>query len=341
MRIMLLFSYSNLALPLIGFLTTIPSIVEAFSIVSSTNNVASCSMMMMIPGVGNGNGGGGSSGRTIMSSSSYSSSSLLLMTSSPSSSSKNKGREGSTDKNKISNDNSADDDSDENIIFQILGDGKISLSRDNEEKLNSALRNLTKQQQHESTESQLLLIGKWKLLYTTKSKFDLSNPLGRRDDGTTPGLENIFPVLFGGGSSGSGSSSSSSSPIQRLVTNLEGITIYQNILPTATTTTTNDNDNDNDNDIIDRVDQLVMNQNDETLLRLSAAASYERKKKRINFAFDLAYFTVLGRRVPYPVPFKLLGEEAKGYLDTKILTPNLRVSTGNKGTSFILKRVVD
>jgi len=337
---MLLFSYSNLALPLIGFLTTILSIVEAFNIVSSTNNVASCSMMMMIPGVGNGSGGGGSSGRTIMSSSSsYSSSSLLLMTSSPSSSSKSKGREGSTDKNKISNDNSADDDSDENIIFQILGDGKISLSRDKEEKLNSALRNLTKQQQHESTESQLLLIGKWKLLYTTKSKFDLSNPLGRRDDGTTPGLENIFPVLFGGGSSDSGSSSSSS-PIQRLVTNLEGITIYQNIIP-ATGTTTTTTTNDNDKDIIDRVDQLVMNQKDETVLRLSAAASYERKKKRINFAFDLAYFNVLGRRVPYPVPFKLLGEEAKGYLDTKILTPNLRVSTGNKGTSFILKRVVD
>eukprot|EP00751_Fragilariopsis_kerguelensis_P010084 CAMPEP_0170792620 /NCGR_PEP_ID=MMETSP0733-20121128/22042_1 /TAXON_ID=186038 /ORGANISM="Fragilariopsis kerguelensis, Strain L26-C5" /LENGTH=274 /DNA_ID=CAMNT_0011141163 /DNA_START=279 /DNA_END=1103 /DNA_ORIENTATION=- len=272
------------------------------------------------------------------SSSSYSSSSLLLMTSSPSSS-KSKGREGSTDKNKISNDNSADDDSDENIIFQILGDGKISLSRDKEEKLNSALRNLTKQQQHESTESQLLLIGKWKLLYTTKSKFDLSNPLGRRDDGTTPGLENIFPVLFGGGSSDSGSSSSSS-PIQRLVTNLEGITIYQNIIP-ATGTTTTTTTNDNDKDIIDRVDQLVMNQKDETVLRLSAAASYERKKKRINFAFDLAYFNVLGRRVPYPVPFKLLGEEAKGYLDTKILTPNLRVSTGNKGTSFILKRVVD
>jgi len=339
---MLLFSYSNLALPLIGFLTTILSIVEAFNIVSSTNNVASCSMMMMIPGVGNGSGGdGGSSGRTIMSSSSsYSSSSLLLMTSSPSSSSKSKGREGSTDKKNISNDNSADDDSDENIIFQILGDGKISLSRDKEEKLNSALRNLTKQQQHESTESQLLLIGKWKLLYTTKSKFDLSNPLGRRDDGTTPGLENIFPVLFGGGSSDNGSgsgSSSSSSPIQRLFTNLEGITIYQNILPAHTTTTTNDNDND----IIDRVDQLVMNQKDETVLRLSAAASYEKNKKRINFAFDLAYFNVLGRRVPYPVPFKLLGEEAKGYLDTKILTPNLRVSTGNKGTSFILKRVVD
>jgi hypothetical protein len=39
---------------------------------------------------------------------------------------------------------------------------------------------------------------------------------------------------------------------------------------------------------------------------------------RVDFAFDLAY-SVLGPmrlRVPYPVPFQLLGDEAKGWLDT-------------------------
>jgi len=163
--------------------------------------------------------------------------------------------------------------------------------------------------------------------------------LGRREDGSTPGLEQIFPLLFGDDSSssssgsGSGSGSSSSSPIQRIVTNLEGITIYQNIVVSA--------NYKGGVGVIDRVDQLVMNTNDDILLRLSAAATYDEtnNKKRINFAFDLAYFNVMGVRVPYPVPFKLLGDEAKGYLDTKIITSNLRVSTGNKGTSFILKRM--
>jgi hypothetical protein len=37
-------------------------------------------------------------------------------------------------------------------------------------------------------------------------------------------------------------------------------------------------------------------------------------------------------KVPYPVPFKLLGDEAKGWLDTTYLSPTgtLRISKGNK-----------
>jgi hypothetical protein len=38
------------------------------------------------------------------------------------------------------------------------------------------------------------------------------------------------------------------------------------------------------------------------------------------------------------VPFRLLGNEAKGWLDTTYLSERLRVSRGNKGTTFILKR---
>ena len=40
------------------------------------------------------------------------------------------------------------------------------------------------------------------------------------------------------------------------------------------------------------------------------------------------------------VPFKLLGDEAKGWLDTRYLSQRLRVSVGNKGTTFVLSRVV-
>ena len=162
---------------------------------------------------------------------------------------------------------------------------------------------LTKQQQEQQQnesddeEDEAALIGEWKLLYTTKSTFDLTNPLGKREDGTTPGLEQVFPVLFRGGrnsrdgddgdGSSTSSSSSSSSPIQRLVTNIESIDIYQNIL--AANAKTN-----NPARRMERVDQLVKNRQGDTLLRLSAAASYDNKRKRINFAFDLAYFTVLG-----------------------------------------------
>lgn len=43
-------------------------------------------------------------------------------------------------------------------------------------------------------------------------------------------------------------------------------------------------------------------------------------------------------RVPYPVPFRLLGDEAKGWLDTTYLGKDVRISTGNKGTTFIFAR---
>ena len=162
---------------------------------------------------------------------------------------------------------------------------------------------LTKQQQEQQQnesdeekeeEDEAALIGEWKLLYTTKSTFDRTNPLGKREDGTTPGLEQLFPIVFRGGSNsrdgddgdGSSSTSSSSSPIQRLVTNIESIDIYQNIRAANAKTKTARR--------MERVDQLVKNRIGDTVLRLSAAASYDNKRNRINFAFDLAYFMVLG-----------------------------------------------
>ena len=40
-----------------------------------------------------------------------------------------------------------------------------------------------------------LIQGQWELLYTSKSAFDIKNPLGRRVDGSTPGLEAAIPAL--------------------------------------------------------------------------------------------------------------------------------------------------
>lgn len=40
--------------------------------------------------------------------------------------------------------------------------------------------------------------------------------------------------------------------------------------------------------------------------------------------------------LPYPVPFDLLGDNAKGWLQTDYLTEKLRLSRGNKGSLFVL-----
>ncbi|XP_065861730.1 probable plastid-lipid-associated protein 12, chloroplastic isoform X2 [Euphorbia lathyris] len=76
-------------------------------------------------------------------------------------------------------------------------------------------------------------------------------------------------------------------------------------------------------------------------LKVEAAAEI-KNGKRIMFKFDKAAFAFnfLPFKVPYPVPFKLLGDEAKGWLDTTYLSPsgNLRISRGNKGTTFVLQK---
>ncbi|KAI9114828.1 hypothetical protein K1719_013841 [Acacia pycnantha] len=76
-------------------------------------------------------------------------------------------------------------------------------------------------------------------------------------------------------------------------------------------------------------------------LKVEAAASIENGK-RILFRFDRAAFSFkfLPFKLPYPVPFKLLGDEAKGWLDTTYLSHsgNLRISRGNKGTTFVLQK---
>ncbi|XP_015694628.2 probable plastid-lipid-associated protein 12, chloroplastic [Oryza brachyantha] len=79
-------------------------------------------------------------------------------------------------------------------------------------------------------------------------------------------------------------------------------------------------------------------------LKVEAEATIE-DGKRILFRFDRAAFSFkfLPFKVPYPVPFKLLGDEAKGWLDTTYLSRsgNIRISMGNKGTTFVLQKSAD
>ncbi|PKA66460.1 putative plastid-lipid-associated protein 12, chloroplastic [Apostasia shenzhenica] len=79
-------------------------------------------------------------------------------------------------------------------------------------------------------------------------------------------------------------------------------------------------------------------------LKVEAAATIQ-DGKRILFQFDRAAFSFkfLPFKVPYPVPFRLLGDEAKGWLDTTYLSNSgiLRISRGNKGTTFVLQKIAD
>ena len=93
----------------------------------------------------------------------------------------------------------------------------------------------------------------------------------------------------------------SSSPIQRTITSNEAFTVLQNVRLRGPDP---------------RVDQVVRF-GDVGELRLSAGASTPAaSRRRIDFAFETGYFDFKSLpfplRLPYPVPFKLLGDEAKG-----------------------------
>jgi len=163
--------------------------------------------------------------------------------------------------------------------------------------------------------------GQWKLLHISSSSFDIRNPLGRRIDGSLPGVEGWIAKLTGGGEA----ASASSSPIQRAVTGAFAVT--QSITLSEGTPRRG------------RVEQLVCTP--VGVLHLNAAASVDPSQpERIAFAFDEGFFQFRenGLRVPYPVPFRLLGKEAEGFLDTLYLGDRLRISKGNKGSTFILER---
>ena len=83
------------------------------------------------------------------------------------------------------------------------------------------------------------------------------------------------------------------------------------------------------------------------LLRASRESISGEPKGRLTFRFKTGRFLLKevlfggDLAVPYPVPFDLLGPRAIGYLDTTVLQDDLRVSVGNKGTTFVFRRETD
>lgn len=145
-----------------------------------------------------------------------------------------------------------------------------------------------------------------------------------------------------------------SSPIQRAFTGVEAFAIYQDIDLKGS---------------VPKVDNVVIFGDEVGELKVEAEAVTDAKpkegfvprrgqglpflgksdntpptapNKRIDFQFSRAAFDLksLPFKIPYPVPFKLLQDESKGWLDTTYLSPDgtFRLSRGNKGTLFVLTK---
>ncbi|KAL9179320.1 hypothetical protein ACHAXT_008610 [Thalassiosira profunda] len=66
----------------------------------------------------------------------------------------------------------------------------------------------------------------------------------------------------------------------------------------------------------------------------------ERPDSRVRFVFDEGKFDFGAFTIPYPVPFRnpFFRDAVKGWIDITYLSDRIRISRGNKGTTFILKK---
>ncbi|CAM6125693.1 unnamed protein product [Calypogeia fissa] len=143
---------------------------------------------------------------------------------------------------------------------------------------------------------------------------------GIQDPTSSPLIEGRWQLMFT-------TRPGTASPIQRTFVGVDQFKVYQEISLSNTEDP--------------RVNNIVRFSESIGELNVQAAASRDNGT-RILFRFDKAAFEFkfVPFKVPYPVPFRLLGDEAKGWLDTTYLSPsgNIRISSGNKGTTFVLQK---
>lgn len=68
-----------------------------------------------------------------------------------------------------------------------------------------------------------------------------------------------------------------------------------------------------------------------------------RPDSRVVFVFDEGNFDFGGLQIPYPVPFRLpfFRDLVKGWIDITYLSDRVRISRGNKGTTFVLIKEIE
>mmetsp|Transcript_21503 Transcript_21503/g.51297 ORF Transcript_21503/g.51297 Transcript_21503/m.51297 type:complete len:432 (-) Transcript_21503:202-1497(-) len=206
----------------------------------------------------------------------------------------------------------------ENRVLELLRDargrGKEGLSDEQRNELERAILQLESAGGLNDPTAQSTINGQWRLLYTSR-----------------PGT---------------------SSPIQRTFTGVDSFKVFQEVFL---------------DDEVARINNCVEFGKEVGILRVEALANTDTRpipgfiprrgagfpllgkssteppsapNTRIDFQFDRAAFNFnrLPFKIPYPVPFRLVGDEGKGWIDVTYLSSDgqFRISRGNKGTTFVL-----
>ena len=159
------------------------------------------------------------------------------------------------------------------------------------------------------------------------------------------------------------SSPGTNSPIQRTVTGLSGVSVFQviNIKDTRGSFLDGKKADVSNTVVFDglqarlRVTALASTLGDELVVPRvkdggilgfypfgkSSSQPPRSAAERIDFEFREAKLESVNLSLPYPVPFRLLGDEAKGWLDQTYVSKDFRICRGNKGTCFLLQKVPD
>ncbi|KAL3132602.1 hypothetical protein ABBQ32_009130 [Trebouxia sp. C0010 RCD-2024] len=202
-------------------------------------------------------------------------------------------------------------------ITDVKGRGKSGMNSEQTQDLEAAVACLEADRGVKDPTDSPLLEGRWRLLFTTR-----------------PG---------------------SASPIQKTFVGVESFTVYQEVLLTAS-------EGARVNNIVDFGAKIgTLKVEAEASTNSNARPGFVPRQKpglaifgkssntppahpnmRVDFQFDKAAFAfnALPFKIPYPVPFKLLGDETKGWIDVTYLSQDgkLRLTRGNKGTLFVLMK---